>query len=274
MSAISTNFSVFNSAMPTINSSLNQNLDVKWLTNIAMGYLNPESPFGKSEFIKTFRAEPDTLTELLPKEFYDFWYGPDPIYPNLQACEFHYPPVLKPEFVRPIGHEDYFPVGLETLEGLGMQFSTQIPDELKDALPSPSCWLVMRKESLAKNKKPSDQKRFIQVLNETTNANYEILPSIVDLACVVFARYITKGERCLGNSTGVEDRTTYSRIAESSFNTELGQRIFWMFGSFGDNGPAIVNRPEGFQDCCDVAITAIRKFELVKPKFEDERKEN
>jgi hypothetical protein len=200
------------------------------------------------------------------KELTDFWYGPDPIDPTLQVCETHIPPVYKPENV-----------SLGILRDLGFPFIlgrlAKVLNQLQDITSGPACWLVQRKGMLEKTRgRPlNSQIKVMEELNAKTGANYEVIPSIVDLACVIFARYSLKKERHLGDRSGAENQITRSRCIEK-YKSEKPARMEIMgsvilfdcephtsIGSFSPNGVEVM--PETNEIGLDpLGIVQIRKF--------------
>src|SRR5579872_5974410 len=54
-----------------------------------------DNAFGPVEWKKYFGLDVGAASKL-PKEFYTWWYGPDPVDPIKQCCETHLPPVYRP----------------------------------------------------------------------------------------------------------------------------------------------------------------------------------
>lgn len=183
----------------------------------------------------------------LTKEFYDFWYGPDPLEPEKQAFETHIPPV-------------FCPISLN-LKVLNFFFGNRLENSLayeqnKQKAADRTYWLVMRKDIFALGKRASEQIDLIKELNRKTGANYEVRPSIVDLVCVVFARYAFKGERHLGDDTGEEKRKTYSRCLETILEYPL------VVGGFAPDTGMKFNIACRFLDSY-IGTALLRKFYLI-----------
>lgn len=88
-----------------------------------------------------------------------------------------------------------------------------------------SCWAAVRKEILFRNESAEDQRALMAKLNtEKENKRgalsvrlktlYEVFPSLRDLSIIARVHFSKTGERLLGDSTGVEGRTTYSRTEQ------------------------------------------------------------
>ena len=224
---------------------------------IVIGYLaSKDNPFGAADWIK--HGFDPGLESKLSQEFYQRWYGPDaddvlkhktnPNHPIRRAYETHLPPVLITE-----------KISLGILEQIGLKYSydTEALQQNREKKADLTCWLVLRKGVVARNESPDNQKKYIQVLNRDTGANYEEMPSVIDLACVVFARFLVTGERHLGDDTGAEKRLTYSRVKQTiKFfgNTEyhlvvgcfapggLGVRSSSAYGVSGNDGMTILGK--------------------------------
>jgi len=95
-------------------------------------------------------------------------------------------------------------------------------------LAGPGCWLVRRKDIVARNQTYKSGREFIARLNRETRAGYELENTLLDLATDAAVRYVFKGERHFGDSTGIEGRWTFVRsgdltsIGNNSFSSALG----------------------------------------------------
>lgn len=78
------------------------------------------------------------------------------------------------------------------------------------------CWLVVRKELVARDLSTIEQIKYMKKKNEETNAGYEELPSAFDLSTVALVHRVVTGERYLADQ-GSEMRTfsSLSRCKET-----------------------------------------------------------
>ena len=84
----------------------------------------------------------------------------------------------------------------------------------------PSSWLVLRKEVVARGKSYDEQIRYLEQVNRETGAAYESGPSAIDLATVLFTRYVATGESHMGDEMGFEGLETFSTCAEHSLDSD------------------------------------------------------
>ncbi len=183
-------------------------------------------PFGAAEWKQYFQVDVGPEPEF-KNGFEAWWNGPDPIDPSKFVYETHLPPILAPQFLS--NEQGTLPRSLATLEKMGLKFDFTIDRRIFQniehvAAAEPSHWLVMRKDVLARpqhyvrisraHRSWEEQIQYMKDLNAQTTAGYETEPSIIDLATVIFARYVWTGERYLGNWTGMEQRTTLSYCRE------------------------------------------------------------
>lgn len=147
-------------------------------------------------------------------------------------------------------------------------FSTNVDAQHGRTQAGPSCWMVMRKDVLARGQSYPQQMQAIEDLNIRTGAGYEEQSFAIDLTTVVSAHYVVTGERYLGDKTGMEHCSTYGRVAETVFNQynypQHSQIIIGRFTEYGDIRPSYVRvgltvEPWGHdQDTIGVAL--LRKF--------------
>lgn len=276
---------VFDRDLPSIceqlDSPIHEQLDSSTvmssdLAQIVIDYLcNNDNPFGREEW-NAIGLDPGPVPEL-PKELIDFWYGLDPIDKTKQVCETHIPPVYRPEKVYKIKTSEELNISLAMFQELGFPFllgrNRPFFQQLKNNTAGLACWLLLRKGVLEETRsRPVDrQVEVMKALNAKTHANYEELPSIIDLACVIFARYALKIERNLGDTTGEENQITRSRCAEmvkticssrleimgtvTHFDSDLHSSI----GGFGPEGVWVSAEMNEF-GLETVGLAALRKF--------------
>lgn len=198
-------------------------------------YVADSDPFGAKEWKQYFGV--DVGDEPPFEEGFDQWWnGPDPldVYdkfpdPPRQVRQTHLPPILGPKFIT-TQNGTLYGRSLKTLQNLGLKFSPTIFfEDFKNLAAGPSCWLVMRKEVICKgwlNKTGA-----INQVNEKTGAGYESLPSLIDLATVIFAYHKMHKVHYLGNERGVEKTRTYSLVKERSVKPNENLAI----GNFSDD---------------------------------------
>jgi hypothetical protein len=228
-------------------------------TSIVLEFLaSNDSPFGRAEWIKKgFDPGPEPEWS---KELTDFWYGPDPIDPTKPVCETHLPPVFQPRFLTNSQKTEVLPISLKTYRKIGLpfRFAEDGFRQNQNHKAGPGCWLVMRKGVVeeTRNKPVLEQVEVMKALNAKTGAGYEELPSVIDLASVVFARYVFKGERNLGDDTGAEKRWTFSCCAETAKFDNFKYHL--LFGGFAPGGVRVGYGYDYFRD--RIGVAALRKF--------------
>ena len=186
-----------------------------------------EDPFGAAEWMKYWAIDVGQ-EPALPKEFGAFWFSPDPIDPTkkVKVCETHLPPIFRPQRIRHIRINSEVAYSFNVL-GLLVQNSKEGPSpkflaeaeamafsQYGQTEAGPGCWLVMRRGGLAGNFSYPEQIQFIRNLNARTQAQYEETTSAIDLATIVFSRYVATRERHLGDSQGMEGQWTFARCRE------------------------------------------------------------
>lgn len=224
--------------------------------------------FGSKEWQKIFGVDVGPVPEL-PNSFFKFWYGPDPIYKDKEVWETHLPPVFRPKNVTYNGKKQ--PYNLRLLSKIANKAKGGNQSRCSDSLPynqhkknkaGPACFIVMRNDDvLGRGLSYDDQIKMISNLN----AEYELSPTMLDLATVVMLHHATTGERYLGDSSGKEGCWTYSHCIESVVkgnktpNAGLGRfNIHACLGRFNIHG--LENYySEGSDD--DVGISGLRKFQ-------------
>lgn len=179
-----------------------------------------EDCFGAEMWLRHYGAdivEPEP--PLCPYAFYRFWFGRDIFEPDKQVCETHLPPVLRPRVITHIPTQISYHFSLNILgrlmenplEGESSRYTyndSEILVRHGKTKAGAACWLLMRKDVVARNEPWTAQIRVITV------AGYEV-PSALDVATIVETRRKCTGEHHLGDATGVENRPTYSRCRET-----------------------------------------------------------
>ncbi len=198
-----------------------------------MNYIiGSEDPFGAKQWQQYFGVDVGFELEL-PESFYTFWNGADPIDPRKKVYETHLPPVFRPRFLTHIETRTLHSFTLRTLDCLvahpavgnqtGFFRESPLSDPLqivKISKAGPSCWLVLRKDVEARGKCYDEQIEYVEEVNRETGAGYETGPSAIDLATVLFARYVARGERYFGDEIGLERSMTFSTCAELSTDSD------------------------------------------------------
>lgn len=154
-----------------------------------------------------------------PNELVTFWNGPDPFDCSKLVSETHIPPVYRAPFRETdtgrVGGFKYF--SLEALRKLGMQFAQYWQPALKQNLnleAKNACWLIMREDVVARGETFETQTQIIRDVNKKAGTNYEIAPSVIDIATVIYAQFLKTGKYYLGASDGVESRWTATYCKE------------------------------------------------------------
>lgn len=219
--------------------------------------------FGAEEWMRYYGVDVGREADL-PEKFYTWWLSSDVIDPDKLNCETHLPPVLRPQYVRKAALN--IPLTLDTLgylaqypkEGPPSQytFNSEALQQHGNTKAGPARWLVMRKDIFARNQSYDQQKECIQKLN-TTGADYDEVPSALDLATIVFATHVrTGGDRYLGNTTGKEGCWTFSRCKE---HAQYGKDSYpLVIGDFAPGGLIVSHNDYAGNENCGVA--ALRKF--------------
>jgi hypothetical protein len=221
--------------------------------SIVLEYLtNNENPFGMYEWInRGFDPGPEPEWS---KELTDFLYGPDPIDPTKQVTETHYPPVFQPSFLTNIQTREVLPISIKTYYKIGLPFDYHATPLRQKERPreEASCWIVMRKGLLkeTRNKPVLEQVKVMKALNANTGARYEVLPSIIDLASVMFVQYVLKKELNFGDRPW-----TFSRVAETMKSNGSNINL-----SFGGDAPWNAYLRDRSYVCENDCVTALRKF--------------
>jgi hypothetical protein len=164
------------------------------------------APFGRAEWIKYGDIDPGPEPEY-PQDLYDFWNGPDPVDPTQSVYETHTSPIFRSNRI------SFGKLGFESAEwyrSIFEQFTKLVAD-----FPS---WVVMRKGVLATDQTPDERKEFIKILNCKSGAGYEEVPSVLDLATIIFAQRAYTGERLLKDaSSSCRETAVFSN----------GKELYW-----------------------------------------------
>lgn len=225
--------------------------------------------FGKEEWMRYYGVDVGPEPEL-PDEFYEWWLSPDAIEPGKLNCETHLAPVLRPRWITETDAEGKKTLSCYSLRTLGRlvqhpqegppsqyMFDSQALEQHGNIKAGPARWLVMRKDVFARDQSCDQQKECIQKLN-TAGADYDEMPSALDLATIVFATHVrTGGDRHLGDSTGKEGRWTFSRCKERIQFNENSYPL--VVGGFAPGG-LLVLRCYGDYVSEYYGVAALRKF--------------
>jgi hypothetical protein len=236
---------------------------IKDMAGLVAGYaVDKIDRFGAEEWMRYYRVDVGPEPEL-PDEFYEWWLSPDVIEPDKLNCDTHLPPVLRPQYVRKAALN--IPLTLDTLgylaqhpkEGLPSQyaFDSGALQQHGNTKAGPARWLVMRKDVFARNQSYDGQKECIQKLN-ATGANYDEMPSGLDLATILFVTHVhTGGDRHFGDITGKEGCWTYSRCRERVQFRESSYPL--VVGGFAPGGLCVAS---DLYDQGRYGVAALRKF--------------
>ena len=235
------------------------------VTSMVNEYLQ-EKPrfFGRAEWLEYLGQ--DVGNPRLPDKCVSWWNAPDAIdvFERLAAprknYETHLEPIWRPDIV------SEQPYDLETLTNLvahplrghptTIVQSTQSYRQNKNTPAGPGCWLAVRKGVVARNLTYSSQVEYLDKVNTATGAGYEHENALLDLVTAVVIPHVLRGERHLGNDTGMEGRWTYARsrdlvpYGENSYPSDVG--------GFAPSGVDVVSS-YGYVDE-GRGVVALRKF--------------
>lgn len=254
------------------------------LVRIVAIYTGIIERFGTEEWLHYFRVNPGQEPEL-PDDFYAFWDGPDPINPAQRVCDTHLPPVLRPQFVTLPATDGLQPYNVSLLGRLvknpqkgerQSQFETGFERGLPDETPpEPAAWLVMRRGVIGRNQRFSALTEPLFDLTRRTRAGYEAAPSVINLSTVVFTRYVTTGERHLGDQSGVEGCITWSFTSTEQLTPYGYYRV--IIGNFtppGITSPGCLGHYATLGANWEAGIALLRVFGGTGPdRFAVERKD-
>ena len=180
---------------------------------IASYVTSKEDCFGVGDWQRYFEANIVDLEPVLsPYEFYRFWFSRDPIYPTKLVCDTHFLPVLCPQNIMLNG--TLLSYNLNTLgqlmsrprEGYSSRYKYHNSEELEtfrlhaQTQAGPTCWIIMRKDLLARGESYSTQIQVLKNLNTRTGISYQHESSAIEIATVVSVHHVVTGEYYLGNA--------------------------------------------------------------------------
>lgn len=235
---------------------------IKDVAELVASYAIKIERFGKEEWMRYYGVDVGPVNDL-PEEFYQWWLSPDVIEQDKRNCDTHLPPVLRPQYVRKAALN--IPLTFDTLGYLAQHpkegppsryaFDSEALQQHGNTKAEPTRWLVMRKDVLGRDQFYAQQKRYIQELN-TTGANYDEMPSALDLVTLVFATHVrTGGDRHLGDDTGAEGRWTFSHCKE---HVQHHGRLYpSIVGGFTPGGLDVDHTYNGTDQ---IGVAALRKF--------------
>ena len=207
------------------------------VTSMVNEYLQ-EKPrfFGRAEWLEYLGQ--DVGCRRLPDKCVSWWNAPDAIdvFERLAAprknYETHLEPIWRPDIV------SEQPYDLETLTNLvahplkghptTIDQGTEAYSHLKNTPAGPGCWLAVRKGVVARNLRYPEQVEYLDKVNAATGAGYERDNALLDLITAVAIPHVLRGERHLGDDTGMEGRWTYARsrdlvrYGENSYPSDVG----------------------------------------------------
>ncbi len=246
-----------------------------------------ENAFGAKEWQEYYGV--DVGPELpFSKDLIDWWLDTDPLEPSKSIYDTHLPPVLRPQFITNIKTKEAF--SLKSLgqivaapkKGKAVRYDT---DDLlalqqhENTPAGPACLLVMRKGVLYRNyigryddATYEKQKNAFKNLNATIKSDirYVSETSALDLATIVFTRYITTGEfhpddTCVEGSSNKDGRQLiFGACKEKSLPTPHQQAFHVSVGGFEERfrlRVGIIDLNLG-----GVGIVAMRKFTVASRK--------
>lgn len=200
---------------------------VNVLATVIADYITShEDCFGAEQWREYFGVDVvDKNLGLNPYEFYSFWFESDPIDPTKQICDTHLRPIFRPRITKYIRGQIPDPYSLRSLGQMIQRPRKGHParyvyhnarafNEHGLTKVKSSCWVVMRREVLAKGKSYSEQEQAIADLNKKPNVGYEKFSSVIDIATALCVNHCMTGERLLGDNTGVEKIWTCSQAKE------------------------------------------------------------
>lgn len=139
--------------------------------------------------------------------------------------------------------------------------------EIEKLKAEPPCWLVARKELLAKDLSTSEQIEYIKKVNEKTQAGYEELPSALDLSTVALVHRVVTGERYLADrESGSRSFSSLSRCKETvevrlkNQHVVLGSHTCPVVDSREPKGGLLVAYIPSDIKADNVGIAAVRRF--------------
>lgn len=204
----------------------------------------------------------------IPNRLYTFLNKPDPIDPSQNARDTHVV-TFRPEFVKLEDCSEFIPYNLKIIGKLAGDpkegFKSGYVFEDSPALLSnqakgagPSCWLAMRKTKgvFARGRDFNTQKQYMRRLNETTGAGYEEEPSAIDLATVLFTRYVSTGKAHLRSFwKNGRLRGTYSRCKETFLDQRGVHQV--SVGGFMESSGLSITKMDTDEN---LAILGLKKF--------------
>lgn len=211
--------------------------------------------FGGAEYLKYFNT--NIGNPVLRAEFFSFWNSFDAIdlYKGRLDPRYAYEAHLDPIYL-PRGMDVRKLSGLvaDPLNGGHRTFIYQgpVPKHHAGTPASQGCFLVLRREVVARNLSYGLQKNYIDEVNRQTGAGYDRESDLIDLATVVAVWHVVNKERFFGDATGVEGRLTLARSKERLGDHPLA------IGAFSSYDLLITNNSDDPDE--NVALAALRKF--------------
>ena len=157
----------------------------------------------------------------LPDKCVSWWNAPDAIdvfdgvADPRKNYETHLEPIWRPDIV------SKQPYDLETLTNLvahplnghptTIHQGAEAYSQHKNTPAGPGCWLAVRKGVVARNLRYPEQVEYLDKVNAATGAGYERDNALLDLVTAVVIPHVLRGERHLGDDTGMERRWTFAR---------------------------------------------------------------
>ncbi len=230
---------------------------------VAAYMVTQQNPFGAADWRKHFNNINVGPEISFGNELDRFWQGLDPVdvFEQVPNPRYVWETHLRPVF----GFESYTDLqnithvrSLDTLDRLGLKFSFEpaVLRENRNKPAGPACWLVMRKDFLARGESWSDQQQFLKRVNAATGAGYEESLSAIDLGTVLLPSIVEGNKYHFGNGSGDGRDWIFSRSKEvvKYENTEYPA----IFGS-GPNGVLFYQVSQGDTNN-SIAVAAMRKF--------------
>lgn len=174
------------------------------LAHIITAYIIRNDSFGAEEWKKYFGVDVIDSEPPLPKDFYHFWFGPDPLKPTESICNNYLPLVLRPRSIKNIKTQEKANYNLNLLsvlfenpvEGNRLKlYKKPILEQVAATdCESPICWIAMRRDVVWQNTLYSNIKKEIKQLNTKTKIKYSINYSVLNVSTVLATQYVVRGE--------------------------------------------------------------------------------
>lgn len=235
----------------------------KGVLNLVADYVyGTEAPFGKKEWLKYFNAKTHVFEKLeeIPKSVVQFWYGRDPVFTDELACMHHFPPTFCPKSIETDAIRDYTLLESQQLADFPRITIGQNVMGICSKSVDQDCWIVMRKDIIARKLEPEEQFLALAQLNADTGAGYETRPQLLNIVTVLATHHVVT-QSFPFRAGSVVTPWTYSRCAET-IDMQLGDQMLHLpiqVGGFDQNGLRMFERSNSSRDL-SVGIAALKVF--------------